>query len=184
MKNGFKKGLALGFLALAATGAVTASMGDKITPMHNADVQAAIEADDYNAFVDAVSEIDADAADRVTEEMFDSMVERFEAKEDVDAAIESEDYDAWVEAVSELPHGDKMVDVVSEDEFSVLVEMHEAKENGDQETVRELAEEIGLDELKNPKQADKAMEKQNNGMPGPAKHGFFGKIFGFFKGRR
>lgn len=64
--------------------------------------------------------------------------------EEARAAIEAGDYDAWLEATDE----DNPIrnHVASSEDFQTLTELHTAKQNGDEETARSLAEELGLPE--------------------------------------
>lgn len=197
MKQTNKKKIALGLLGLtavsvmgaAAASALPGGFGHKGGFGGNEQIKEAVDANDFDAFVNAISEIDPDRAEDISEEDFAQIVEKHENREAVHDAIENEDYDAfleaiedagkrnvddmteekfqqivtrhnaheaardaieagnydaWVDAVSQLPHGADIADVVTEDEFPTLLEIHEAKQNGDRETARELAEEIGL----------------------------------------
>ncbi len=94
----------------------------------------ALENNDYTAFVEAISK-------EITEERFEQMVERFENRQAVQQALEAGDYDAWVKAIESRP---KITDVITEENFPKLVEMHEARQQGDFETAKATAEELGL----------------------------------------
>lgn len=109
-------------------------------------LDAALEADDYDAFLSVLEEVNPNRADRLTEEQFARMSERHQSHAAVEAAVEAGDYQAWVEAVSASPHGDDIAELISEDDFATFVEMHEARESGDFDTADELREELGLPE--------------------------------------
>ena len=113
----------------------------------NEDVKAAVEANDYEAWKEAVT-------NGLTEERFNKAVERYEKisekraemeeiKAEIDAAMD-EGYGAWVEAIEGRPRAEKLLDIIDEDNFETFVAMHDAKESGDIETAKELADELGL----------------------------------------
>ena len=102
----------------------------------NEDVQAALESGDYEAWKEAMTA-------GLTEERFNKSLERYERKAEIKAAME-EGYDAWAELVSEHPRGEKLLEVINEDNFDRYVEMHDAIEDGDHETAKEIAKELGL----------------------------------------
>lgn len=111
--------------------------------MQNEDVANAIENNDYDAFLTAVSELSSEKAmEWFTEERFQSIVERSETMESIKTALDNNDYSAWVEAVSATPRGEEMVELITEDKFPTLVELHETQENA-----MRLAQELGLDSL-------------------------------------
>jgi len=124
--------LALLLVGILAVGAVSAH-GWK----WGEDAKAAIEADDYDAWKEA-------AQSQMTEERFNEIVDRHEARIAMRDALSQEDYEAWREAIDALPRTPRIAEVIDEDNFDTLVDMHEAKENGDFETARELANELGL----------------------------------------
>ena len=67
-----------------------------------------------------------------------------ERHEAIESAFESNDYDAWYELMTENGRHPRVVDVVTEDNFETFVEMRNARQNGDFETAKALAEELGL----------------------------------------
>lgn len=108
------------------------------------EIQQAIDDEDYGAFVSALE----DSSRHIpTQEEFEDMVVRHQAHEKVEQAIEEGNYDLWLSAIQDLPHAQDMAQLVSEDEFELLVDMHQAREDGDFETAKSLADEIGLDQL-------------------------------------
>ncbi len=97
-----KKTIAVGLLGL--TGAtVFAGAAMAFGPgkhfFHNEDIKAAIDANDYAAFVDALSELDSDAAQKITQDGFDDIVAKDQMHDEIGAAIESNDYQSWVDAL-------------------------------------------------------------------------------------
>jgi len=105
------------------------------------DMMNAIEAKDYDAWKEANS-------DRMTEENFNERVARHEARsemrelrEDKIQAIEAEDYEAFKIAAENWP---MLSQIENEDDFGLLVQLHQAKMDGDDETVEELREQLGL----------------------------------------
>jgi uncharacterized short protein YbdD (DUF466 family) len=80
-------------------------------------MQAALKANDYNAFVTAwnAQEHKKPNATVPTQEQFNEMVVRYKKHEAVMNAIEANDYDAYVEAVKP-----------TKEEFAKIVEKHAA----------------------------------------------------------
>ncbi len=65
-------------------------------------------------------------------------------REDVKTAVENGDYDAWYALMSENERAGDILEIINEDNFHLLGEMHEARENGDFETAKTIADELGL----------------------------------------
>jgi len=63
--------------------------------------------------------------------------------EEMDEAME-QGYDAWAEAIKDSPGSERLLDVINKDNFDTFVEMHKARQDGDYETAKELAEELGI----------------------------------------
>ncbi|MFT4303718.1 MAG: hypothetical protein ACMXYG_04075 [Candidatus Woesearchaeota archaeon] len=61
--------------------------------------------------------------------------------EEMKYAIEANDYDAWFNARPDNPNCNN---AVTQENWETFVAMHNAKQAGDIETVKELAEELGL----------------------------------------
>lgn len=78
-------------------------------------MQAALKANDYNAFVTAWNAYEKKNPNATvpTQEQFNEMVTRYKKHEAVMAAIESNDYEAYVEAVKP-----------TREEFAKIVEKH------------------------------------------------------------
>ena len=101
----------------------------------------AIEAKDYNGWKTAMS-------DRLTEENFNELVERHEARSEMREqrevkiqAIEAGDYEAFKVAAENWP---MLSNIQDEGDFELLVQLHQAKQDGDYETVKELSEQLDL----------------------------------------
>lgn len=66
-----------------------------------------------------------------------------ENKEAIKDAVENSDYAAFLEAVKE--DDSKLAETIdTQEKFDLFVDMHEARENGDYDTAKEIAEELGL----------------------------------------
>ncbi len=130
-------------LLVFSIGAVSA-FGGKFLGMDTEDkedMMNAIEAKNFDAWKEAKS-------DRMTEEKFNERVERHEARaemrelrEDKKQAIEAGDYEAFLVAAEDWPMLSK---IQNEGDFELLVQLHQAKMDGDDETVEELREQLGL----------------------------------------
>jgi len=64
-----------------------------------------------------------------------------EHREAIVAAMDDGDYEAWAEL---MDGRGRISEVITEDNFETFVALHEARKDGDQETVEELREELGL----------------------------------------
>lgn len=131
-------------IIIAALGTASAFGGIfcGMDPESSEDIVNAIEANDYKAWKEAMS-------NRLTEENFNMLVERHEAiserqahREVIELAIQEGDYETWKEAVENM-NSEMMLD---EDDFKILVQLHQASENGDYETLKKLSEQLGLPE--------------------------------------
>lgn len=125
-------------------------------------IKSALENNDYNAFIAAHGE-DSRIAEKMTEERFATLVEKFENGEfpgkrhrlrkqmrerfsedqmtAIKAAIEDRDFNAFVAAHSDDA---RILEVVTEDNFDQFVDMHELRMSGDRDGARAIAEELGL----------------------------------------
>ena len=130
-------------LILAALGTASAFGGHSfgIDPGSREEMVNAIKADNYKAW-------NAAKSDRLTEGNFNERVEMHEARsvmreqrEDMKLAIEAGDYDAFKVAAENWPISSKIQD---KGDFEMLVQLHQAKLDGDDETVNELREQLGL----------------------------------------
>jgi hypothetical protein len=147
MKNITKKILGVGLVGLSMAGIALAANGEfgsqgKGMLQQNENLQVALDNQDYNGFISTLEEVNPRAAERMTEERFQGMVDRHEQRDAISDAVENNDYDAWVAAVSVIHEGEDISEIVSEDDFATLVAIHEAREDGDFETVNELREDL------------------------------------------
>ncbi len=118
----------VGLLVLAGTASAFAMSEDR-EEVRDA-IWEALENDDYDAWK---STIEA----QLTEERFDSMVERHEllsylrdASHETKVAIKQGDYDAYVEALQDLGVSE---DVLTEEDFATLVELRQTmKDSADE----------------------------------------------------
>ena len=130
-------------IIVASLGTVSAFGGHffGMDPESREDIVNAVEANDYGAWKEAMS-------NRLTEENFNMLVERHEQmsemreqREDMKLAIEAGDYEAFEVAAKDWP---MLSNIQNEDDFEILVQLHQAKLDGDYETVEELREQLGL----------------------------------------
>lgn len=144
----------LGVLALLLVGVVAVSAFAMPFGRGSDAVRDAIEAGDYAAWQEAVEAQHQQMMAGMTEDKFTEMqahhaemaekrAERDASREALHDAIEAGDYDAWKNAVGDRP----IADVVTEDNWSTFVAMHEAEMSGDHETARQLADELGIEEM-------------------------------------
>jgi hypothetical protein len=103
----------------------------------NDEMQQALEAGDYDAFVAAMSH-------QVSEQQFQRMAEMHQNRAQEQQALEAEDYAAWVQAIESRP---RITDLVTEENFPKYAEMQKARQSGDFETAQALAEELGLNQF-------------------------------------
>ena len=130
-------------IILAALGTASAFGGHffGIDPDNREDIVNAVEANNYQAWNEAMS-------NRLTEENFNKCVERHEARsemrdhrEDKKLAIEAGDYEAFLVAAENWP---MLSNIQDEGDFQILVQLHQARLDGDYETGAELREQLGL----------------------------------------
>ncbi|MBT7903607.1 hypothetical protein HN587_07120 [Candidatus Woesearchaeota archaeon] len=159
-----KKIAILGILALLVVSVVAASayafpFGQKT--MQNTELQNALDTGDYTTYLDSFEESDLPFMKyKLTEDQFNERVVKHEQRDDhreqVKAAVESGDYETWNSLVIEK--NPEMAEKITSDNFDKLQELHELKEQA-----RELAEELGLDELEGPHRMNKGLEQGQNG---------------------
>jgi hypothetical protein len=136
--------LAFAAIALMGTGLVVAYPGFGFTSEDRTAIQEAIENDDYETWRSLMEA-------QLSEENFNQLRERHMEMQEmheqraektaIEAAIEAGDYEAWVAAMGDDP----MTDKITEENFTTLVEFYEARQNGDFETAKTLAEELGIE---------------------------------------
>ena len=134
MKKVAKFGILALLLVSLVAGAYAFGQGNEVA-------KEALEAGDYSAWKNAMTE-------GLTEERFNQMRERHQQMSEKRAEMEEamqDGYDAWVEAIGDSPKAAKLTEVITEENFDTFVEIHEAKQNGDHETAKALAEELGLE---------------------------------------
>ena len=107
----------------------------------NEDMQNAMENGDYEAFRAAFSE---EMGKHMTQERFAMMAERHGDMTAVREAIENKDYNAWKTAI-EAAKPPSITEIITEENFDKFAQMHEAMQNGDPETAKTIAEELGLE---------------------------------------
>jgi len=135
-----KKTAKFGIVALLLVALVTSAFAFGGRGIGNEEAREALEAGDYGAWKEAM-------ASGLTEDRFNKMRERHENMQEKRAEMEEaieQGYDAWKELVEETPHGEKLLEIINEGNFDRFVEMHEARKDGDHETAKEIAEELGL----------------------------------------
>ena len=146
-------------IGLVATTGVAFAFGGGFFGNENREaIENAIEANDYNAWKEAMIET-------LTEEKFNKLVEMYQNRKTaeqnrqlVEQALEEGNYEAWKAAIENL-EGPRMTELITEENFDTFVQLYEAKMAGDYETVKQLSEELGLE-------------------GGPCGHGMFGRRMG------
>ena len=154
-----KKVFALGTLGIIGTTMLTSAYAAEDTStvdvdaekpadfMHNDEIKAAIDAGDYETFIELASEYNENIEKFMTEEKFTQLLTQKAIHDDIQEAVLNQDYNAWVEAMSQLPNGEAITELIEESDFTYLVEMHELRQAGEHEEAREIAEDLGLTEL-------------------------------------
>ena len=132
--------LIIGILAISGT---AFAFGWGLNSENREAIEDAIEANDYNAWKEAMIET-------LTEEEFNKLVEMNQNrkiaeqnKQIAEKALEEGDYETWKEAM-EILERPKITELITEENFDTFVKLHEAKMNGDYETIQELSEELGF----------------------------------------
>jgi hypothetical protein len=137
--------LGLFTFGLLAQGVSAFGMGNGI--FRSEEIRDAIESEDFEAFQEAVSELETTAGSRrffgITEERFQELVERFHLHEDVEAAIDAGDYEAWLAAHEAMGGNSKMTELISEEDFPRFQELHQLREQ-----VRGIEEELEISGLR------------------------------------
>ena len=143
-----KKVTKFGIVALLLVSVVASAFAFSGRGFDNEAAREALEDGDYAAWKEAMTA-------GLTEERFNQLRERHtqmeekrvsmqETRKKVQQALETGDYNAWKEAIGDSPHAGKLTEVINKENFDTFVQMHEAKQNGDFETAKALAEELGL----------------------------------------
>jgi len=174
-----KKGIAIGLAAVTALSAAAyagfgmEAMDGKPVLEHSEELKEALESQNYEDFVSALSELNSEKADAMTEERFNQMVERMQSKEAVREAMEAGDYDAFVDALSAV--NPRAAEGMTEEKFNEMVKNHairaaveEAVANHDYdawaEAVLELPNGEALVEIVDPEDFDTLIELHESRM--------------------
>jgi hypothetical protein len=119
--------------------------GKNFNPENREAIEEAIEAEDYAAFIEATGR------DNLTEEKFETMVERHSEMEEkrlekeanrelIQEAVESGDYETWAILIAEQNPDSPMLEKITADNFSQLQEIHDLREE-----LRVIEEDLGIE---------------------------------------
>jgi len=119
--------------------------GKNFNPENKEAIESAIEAEDYDAFVEATGK------SNLTEENFTKILERhsemetrraeMEAdREAIQDAIENGDYEEWKSLIEEKNPNNPLLEIITEDNFSKLQELH-----GLREEIKVIQEDLGIE---------------------------------------
>lgn len=150
--------LLIGVIAVGAFAFPFGGKGQGKSGLYSNDAaKTALETGDYAAFVSAINEQgNSGRLAELTEEEFNLLYERNkeravqiaamqETRDAIHNALESGNYDVWYAAVSSLDPVPELAEKITQENFDVYLQLHEAKENKDWETVKILADELGLE---------------------------------------
>lgn len=108
-------------------------------------VKAALEANDYDAFL-AAHGGDSNVAEHVDAERFAEKAERYAAKQErkaaISAAFDTGSYESFAAALGDDA---KILERVNAENFSQFAEIHELRQAGDREGAKALAEQYGIE---------------------------------------
>jgi hypothetical protein len=118
-------------------------------------IKTAIDNADYNAYIAALDAGWNAYKATITQDKFNQMVAQHKdmqqkkadaeaQKQKIDQAINNSDYAAWKNAIANTPNGQKLTQVITQDNFAKYVEMTKAMQNGDYNSAKKLATELGL----------------------------------------
>ncbi|MFH2028857.1 MAG: hypothetical protein ABIJ08_06975 [Nanoarchaeota archaeon] len=142
-----KKGVTLGILGLLIVSLALGAFA--FNGKGNQAAREALETGNYASWKEAMTSELTEERFNQMKNMHSQMEERHAEMEgnraEMDAAIE-QGYAAWKSLVEETPRGNHMLEIVNEENFGTFVAMHEAKQNGDIETAKALADELGLEQ--------------------------------------
>lgn len=65
--------------------------------------------------------------------------------EEIKEAVDNGDYDAFQALIEETGKTPPMLENINADNFYLLGEMHQARQNGDMETAKEIADQLGFE---------------------------------------
>ena len=132
-------------VALVASTAFAFDFKNIVSEENRDTVKDAIVNNDFYAWQEAmINELTEERFEKLVE-MYQNMENKITVKENVHAALDTNDYDAWVAAIAELKIQPKIASVINEDNFYLVVELHEARENNDNERVKEILNEFGVE---------------------------------------
>ena len=132
--------LIIGILAISGT---AFAFGWGLNSENREAIENAIEANDYNAWKEAMIET-------LTEEQFNKLVEMYQNKKTAEQnrqlaeqALEEGNYEAWKAAIKNIERP-RITELITEENFDTFVQLYEARMAGDYEIVKQLSEELGL----------------------------------------
>jgi len=114
-----KKAMAIGIIGLTTIGAGTAlAFGGGSLIKDNTDLQNTLQNKDYSGFVEALGDIDSDAAEGMTEDRFSHMVGKNQAMQ----AVENEDFEEFQAATNRDFTEEQFQDRVAKHKAHIAVE--------------------------------------------------------------
>lgn len=183
-----KKVAKFGILALLLVSLVASAFAFSSRGFGNEAAREALEAGDYASWKTAmIAELTEENFNQMAERhgqmdekraaMLESREQRYEgmaekraamqeANEKIQQALEAGDHDAWVEAVSTSGRNSRMAETITEENFETYVKLHEARQNQEWETVKQLSEELGLENLEGRKGFKRGMFRHFKGQFG------------------
>jgi hypothetical protein len=107
-------------------------------------IENAIEANDYDAWKEAMIETLTEERFNELVEMNKKMTEMNKNREALNTALENGDYESWKTAMENLENP-RITELITEENFDIYVKLHEAQISGDFETAKQLSEELGIE---------------------------------------
>ena len=107
------------------------------TQAFNTDAQQALADGNYNNFLTAIEK------PQITQAQFQTMSDRYNAKQALQAAINSKDYNSWLTAEKKL-EAPRLSELITTANFDKFVQMQTAIKSGDYQTAKTLATELGI----------------------------------------
>jgi hypothetical protein len=117
---------------------------NNFNPENREAIESAIEAEDYEAFVEATgnTNLTEDQFSEIIEhrtEMEEKRAETEADREAIQAAVEAGDYETWASLIAEKNPDAPIFEIITEDNFSKLQELHELREE-----MKAIQEELGI----------------------------------------
>ena len=143
-----KKGIIVAMVAVLTLGLITAGVSAFSIEEDfegNTDIFQALKDGDYEAFMDAMDE-DTFNEFRNMEKHFHKPKHRI--PKEILEALDSGDYYTFVETIESFEVVPEAFEIVTEENFDTFVAMHQAMKDGDRETAKALADELGLEKPK------------------------------------